>query len=130
MINMEKTKVLQKPVTSHDFRLAEKCVEVTYQYRYLGVVLNTHLDLNVTSDALVSVSSRALSCLISKTKDNLDLGYRSYTKLYNSIVLPTLDYEFGAWGPAQEHMQKRWTYCCRELSAFIAAYPTAPLFKD
>ena len=60
--------------------------------------LDSHLDFNLCIDQLSSAASRALGGVIGKTKDNYDLDFLSYSKLYHASVVPILDYTSAAWG--------------------------------
>ena len=59
-------------------------------------------DLDTIIDQLARSGSRALGQLISKTKANYDLDYKSFTKLFNACVVPVLDYGSGSWGTGSE----------------------------
>ena len=43
-------------------------------------------------------SGRALGKLISKFKGVKNMGYNTFTKLYNSCVVPIMNYRVGIWG--------------------------------
>ena len=102
LINVSKTKVMHfrhKNVTCTDAQLKLGKVEITKinEYKYLGVLLNCHLDVNTTVNALAAAGSRALGSVISKTKNNLELGYGAFTKLFHTLVCPVIDYGCMAW---------------------------------
>ena len=67
------------------------------KYKYLGIMLGCHLEIDVITEFLAGSGSRALSQLIHKTHSNYDLGHKSFTSLYNACVVPILDYVCGAW---------------------------------
>ena len=64
----------------------------------MGIVLNYYLGVSETSDVLSKAAFRALGQMISKTKSNYDLGFATYTKLFDCTVNPILEYAIGAWG--------------------------------
>ena len=66
------------------------------EYKYLGVILSCHLNLDNTIETIPKAGLRALGGLIGKIKNNIDLGFASYTKLFNTMVTPVLDYGVGA----------------------------------
>ena len=60
---------------------------------------------------LAESASRALGGVIGKTKTLRNMGFSTYTKLYQSCVCPVLDYVAGVWGfknyPAIETIHNR-----------------------
>ena len=68
------------------------------EYKYLDLYLHECMDMEKTTTMLAESSSRALGGVIGKTRDNYDLSFASYTKLYSSCVIPILDYCAGIWG--------------------------------
>ena len=102
-INVNKTKIVhfrRKAVCESKFvfQIGTQDLSTVNQYKYLGIVLDSCLDESVSSEALSKSGSRALSSLLHKTKDCVELGFESYTKLYNSRVMDCiLDYACGAW---------------------------------
>ena len=102
VINMEKTNIVhfrRRNVrqTMFEFHIGNKKLAISEKYRYLGLVLGQYPDSNCTVEHLSGSGSCALGGIISKTRENYDLGYLSYMKLFNSCVAPVLDYGSGAW---------------------------------
>ena len=85
-----------KAKTDKVFSLGEQ-LEVTSNYRYLGTILNEHMNIEKMSEWLMDVGSRALGGILSLTRNNYDLGYSSYMTMFNSCVAPILDYATRAW---------------------------------
>ena len=102
LINANKTKVVhfrRKNVKVCDmtFSVGGEKLETVKSYKYLGVNMNSSLDLDATVNILAKAGSRALGYIISKCKANIDVGFGTFNKLYNSCVVPILDYGSGAW---------------------------------
>ncbi len=102
-INLDKTKVMhfRKKTcnkTIFDFTINGVPLEVVSEYKYLGILLNEHLDFEKTAELLSSAAGRALGGVINKVKWNKDLGYQTYSKLIDSCVIPILLYGSGVWG--------------------------------
>ena len=57
-------------------------------------------------EQLASAGSRALGALLSKSRDNYNLGYGSFTKLFHACVTPILDYGLGSWWTGQPQCSK------------------------
>ena len=101
LINVAKTKVVHfqrkgTTRTSRVFTLGDH-LEITSEYKYLDTMLNEHMNIEKMSEILADVGSRALGGVLSMIKNNYDLGYFSYTKMYNSGMVPILEYVTGAW---------------------------------
>ena len=84
--------------SAFDFHLGVDSVEYVQNYKYLGIVLNEFLDFSVTSEALSQAANRALGALNSKVQVLKNIGFESYTKLYNACVTSVLDYCSSVWG--------------------------------
>ena len=102
-VYIDKTKVLHfrnppKKSCEHLFKFNGMTIDKCEEYKYLGITLNYSLSMNRAVDKLHKAGSHALSSIVSKLKDNKDLGFQSYSKLYESMVVPILDYAVGAWG--------------------------------
>ena len=68
------------------------------QYKYLGLVINEFLDYKVTAEMVAKSASRALGVLIAKSKAHGGMPYEVFTKLFNSVVQPVIDYGASIWG--------------------------------
>ena len=102
LINTNKTKIVhfsnkQNTRVTKVFTMSNAIIEVVNNYKYLGVMLSSKLNNELLIDQLAGSASRALGFVISKTKHNMDLGYDSYSKLFESCVTPILDYGCGGW---------------------------------
>ena len=101
-VNHAKTKIIhfrKKNVvqTQKCFYIGDKMLEIVDSYKYLGIWIQCNLDASLTMNNLVQAGSRALSQIIGKTKNNYDLGYKTYSKLFDTMVCPILDYGCAAW---------------------------------
>ena len=66
----------------------------------MGLVLDEHLNFVNASEELEELASsgqRALGAIIYKYKEFKDMGFNTYTTLFNSGVLPILDYCCPVW---------------------------------
>jgi len=80
------------------FTCGDQVIEYVNQYKYLGLVLNEFLDLDVTAKMVAQSASRALGLLIAKVKTIGGVPYDVYTKLYDSVVWPVIAYGAAIWG--------------------------------
>ena len=101
-VNKTKTKIIHfqpkgKNSTECKFYIDNSELEVVEQYKYLGTWMHCHLDTEYNVNMLAQAGSHVLSQLIGKTRLNCELGYKTYSTLFNSLVCPILDYGSGAW---------------------------------
>ena len=69
------------------------------------MILNEQLTFNSCSKMLAESSGRAFSSVISKLKMFPDLGYNTFTTVYNCGVVPGLHYGCSIWGYSNRHCQ-------------------------
>ncbi len=124
-VNQDKTNVIHfrrrnDPRTQHIFTCGVFNLEVVEKYKYLGCVLDESLDYNTTSKVLSNAASRALGSIISKYRQAGGLTYKVYKKMYDTCVVPILDYCAGVWGHnAHDHMD---TVQNRALRSFLGVH--------
>ncbi len=56
------------------------------------------MDFSKTATLLANSARRALGSVINKVKANKDLGFNSFTTLFDNCVIPILLYGSGVWG--------------------------------
>ena len=71
-------------------------LEVVPSYKYLGVWLDEHLDYQNCVTALSESARKALGILIAKSIGNFP--FETFSSLYDSPVIPRMDYGAGGWG--------------------------------
>ena len=128
-INIDKTKIIQfRTKRSHQsnfmFYLGRDKLKLTDTYRYLSCTLNEYLDFKVTARTQAEGSSRALGKLSSKFYLNKGLGYETYKKLYNSCIVPIMDYGSAIWGYNDNDNINKVQH--RAMRNFLGVYKYAP----
>ena len=103
VINVKKSNVIHfrtpsKQKTNFLFKCGNDTLEMVDRYVYLGLLLTEHLDFEKTVKYVAQSASRALGLLISKCKLAGGLPYNVYTKLFESIVSPVINYGACIWG--------------------------------
>ncbi|MEW8546795.1 MAG: hypothetical protein AB2693_25050 [Candidatus Thiodiazotropha sp.] len=98
--NMDKTKVIHyrnpsKQRTDFSFTFANQRIDVISWYRYLGLVLEEHMNYDVTAKAVAKDASRALGL---ESKSAGGLLYSVFTRLYDTVVWSTISYGASIWG--------------------------------
>ena len=102
-VNVSKTKIVHfrtksQPCTSYEFICGNEAIEIIDKYKYLGLILDEHLNYDITASVLAGSAGRALGGICSKFKKLKGLGYQTFTKLFHSGVVPIMDYCSGIWG--------------------------------
>ena len=104
-INVNETKsnvvhfrTLSIPRTNFAFSCCDKEIQLAAQYNYLGLLLTEFLDLGAMASAVAKSASRALGLVIYKCKLNGGLPFKCFTKLYDSLVWPIIEYGSSIWG--------------------------------
>ena len=87
--------------TNFSFKCGETELETVTQYTYLGLLLNEHTDYNVTARYVAKAGNRALGLIIAKDKAFGGLPFRTFTKLYDTMVWSVISYAAGIWGYKQ-----------------------------
>ena len=87
-------KKVRCPVT---FRVNDTDLMTVTQYRYLGLVLNEFMDMNLTAKTVAQSAIRALGILITKYKAHGGMPYETYNRLFHNLVLPVLEYGSPCW---------------------------------
>ena len=105
-VNQDKSNIVhfrssRKPLTNFQFKYGVHHLNTVSEYKYLGVLLDQHLKFSSCSKTLADSGGRALSAVISKFKQFKDIGFTSFTKMFNSCVVPVLDYGSEIWAKAK-----------------------------
>ena len=129
-VNMDKTRVVhfRKPtaqLTKTQFKLRNQPIVIATEYKYLGLTLTEHLNYKQTAEILASSGSRALGALTAKYLHAKGLMYKTYTKLYNSTVIPVLHYASAIWGTKTYDKQEQVHH--RAMRLFLGTGKKAPL---
>ncbi len=105
IVNPAKSNVIHfrnapKTQTKFNFQLGANgpLLEVVNSYKYLGVFFDKHLTFDTAAELLGNAAGRALGGMINKYKVMGEMGYSTYTKLYDSLVSPVMDYGSAIWG--------------------------------
>ena len=129
-INEKKTEIMhfrnpRSATSTFQFYFGEKKLNYTKCYKYLGLYLDEHMHFTKGTTVLSESASRALGGVIGKTKMLKDIGFSTYTKLFQACVCPVLDYVAGVWGyknfPGSEKIQNR------AIRYFMGVHKFAPI---
>lgn len=106
-VNHGKSKVIhcRNPSTTKTncvFKCGETALEVVDSYCYLGLLITEHLDYKQMAKNVAISAGRALGLLISRFKSMGGMQFKSYTKLYDSMVWSIIEYGSSIWGSSND----------------------------
>ena len=112
-------------ITDFLFTFQNKTVDIVQKYKYLGLILEEHLDFKASINELCSKGGRALGACISKFKTLKDVGYITYKKMFDCTVVPIIDYFAGVWGHTKHDDCSKLQN--RALRYFLGVGPKTPI---
>ena len=95
----------RRPRTTFSFKCGNNDLLTLNNYKYLGVLLDEHLNFAKGVEELCHSAGRALGSVIGKFKRLRNVGFNTYTNLYNACVRPIIEYSSAIW------KDKRYTEC-------------------
>ncbi len=106
-INAKKSQIIhvrnpQKPLSKVKLYCCEQELKYVSNYKYLGYIFNEHLAHRETVKTLTLAANRAFGRVVTIFKKLGNLGYRTYLTLFNTYILPILNYASGVWGYAEQ----------------------------
>ena len=127
--NINKSKIIHFRTKGHKqteyrFKLGNEFLDIDEKYKYLGIVMDEFLDFNTTASVLAESGGRALGAVYSKFKYNKGFGYETYTKMFNTGIVPILDYCSGVWGFSK--FNKVDTIQNRAIRLYLSVHKFAP----
>ena len=115
--------------TEFPFKIGGDTLELVDHYKYLGVIFQERSDYSINCEALSKGAGRALGSLINKIHHLKDFGFRAFEKLFNSCVVPILDYGASVWGTKQfqsidnvQHRALRYFLGVHRFTPILALY--------
>ena len=128
-VNIEKTKIVhfrnkRRRKTKFEFKIDNCTLDIDNSYRYLGVIFDEHLDFDKCAKTLSDAAGRALGSIITKFKQFKNIGYKTFTKLYNSGVSSILDYGASVWGYGNHKYGQQ--VHNRAIKYFLGVHKNAP----
>ena len=107
-VNVEKCNVIHliKKKTEQTrcvFKIGEQIIQTTQSYRYLGVVLNEFLEDKAMIGEALNKGRKALDKVIRIKRQIGQIGWRSLSKLFTNLVLPSMMYGCEVWELKGKH---------------------------
>ena len=83
VVHFRKTRSAKSKYT---FKLGDVCLGTVDRYKYLGLIFDEYLTFDLGVNDLCLKGGRALAACISRFKAFKDVGFITFTKLYNCMV--------------------------------------------
>ncbi len=102
--NVDKTKSVHFhkgpsiPVSEGTFQYGEQQMQVVDRYRYLVLMFIEYLDFPIMAKYVSQDAHIALGMLIPKSRAHGGMPYSVFTKVFDSLVQPIIDYGASIWG--------------------------------
>ena len=102
-VNEDKTKIMhfrssRSPRTEFVFTYGAFELEIVKYYKYLGIILDEFLKFEDAASTLAGAGGRALGAIISKFRTYKNIGFNTFSKMFDTSVSPILEYCSGVWG--------------------------------
>ena len=85
------------PRSCVQFHTGENFIEYAVSYKYLGIVLDEFLNFENTANVIALSASRALGAIIGKFRDIENMGFETFTQLFERCVTPIMEYGSSCW---------------------------------
>ena len=117
MINSMKSQVdhfrkHRRPRTSCKFDIGKNKMHIVQCYKYLGVIFDEYLNFKQCEETPANAAGRTLGGLIHKLKQTKYTNISIFKKLYETCVVPIMDYNCSVWG----NYQKIYSYMLKDIS--------------
>ena len=83
------------------FKCGDKVLETVPQYVYLGLLLSEDLDYEKMAKHVCKAANRALGLVIAKSKAFGGFNFRTFSRLYDTMVWSVINYRASVWGNRQ-----------------------------
>ena len=100
-VNSDKTQIVhfRKPSvqrTVFPFTFGTTVLTYASTYKYLGLILDEHMNFKEGTQVLSDSAGRALGAVLNKVKACKDLGYHTFTQLLSILCMPC--FRLCIWG--------------------------------
>ena len=130
IVNEDKTKIMhfrnnriQK--SQFNFKYGGKNLEYVSHYKYLGFIIDEFMKFEENAETLAGAGGRALGAIISKFRTYKNIGFKTFTKMFDTCVSPILEYCSGVWG--FKDFDKCDKVHHRAIRYFLGVHQKAPL---
>ena len=80
------------------FTFQSRVITYSSYYKYLGLLFNEHLDWDQATEAILAKANRALTALNHKARTCGGFHFKTYTMLFNQLIIPIITTNAFIWG--------------------------------
>ena len=131
-LNLKKTNIVHfrrklrsKPRSTYPFTFNEEEISYASQYKYLGLILNEHLDWSASLEVVITKANRALALLNHRMRATGGFHFKTYSLLFNQLVQPIIMTNACIWG--HREYPKITNIQHRALRYFLGVGKTCPI---
>ena len=130
VVNEDKTKIMhfrssRSRKTEFVFKYGVEELEIVKHYKYLGIILDEFMKFDDVADTLAGAGGRALGSIISKFRTFKNIGFNTFSKMFDTSVSPILEYCSGVWGFKEFNQCDKVHH--RAMRYFLGVHQKAPL---
>ncbi len=114
----------RKKQTQYKFHWADRQIDITDGYKYLGVYLDEHLNLNVHCENIYKSAGRALGKILSKFSYFKNVGYKTFCRIFESNVESILSYSVSTLASKEYNFDRVQSRAARY---FLGVHPKTPI---
>ena len=101
--NSSKTKIMhfrnkKRPLTEESFYYGNQKLDIVHSYKYLGAIFDEHTTFEECAKTLSKAAGRKLGHMFVMNRKLEGIGYKTYTRLYESRIDPVAFYASSIWG--------------------------------
>ncbi len=85
-------------MTDFKFMCYNAPIAIVDSYKYLGLYFNKYLDVEQIVKSIAKAAHRSLGLLIAKHNALGGMKHQVFTKLYDGLVSPVIEYAASIWG--------------------------------
>jgi len=131
-ININKTKAMlfydpRKKVEEIKLKINNSDIEFVTEFNYLGIIFDSNLSWNAHINMISRKISKSL-CVMNKLKNVIPTNIR--LTLYNTLILPHINYGILAWGSRCHKLFKLQKRSIRQIANVKYNAHTDPIFKQ
>ena len=133
-VNHSKSNVMhfrnaRKQISGYKFHLDTVPLTNVCRYKYLSVYFDENLKFNYHEEQMSASANRALGSIINKYKSNKYLSFHVYSKLFNSCVVPIIDYGSLVYCGSKRHLLERVQTTAARIFLGVTKYAPHLLYK-
>ena len=114
----------KRPLTEETFYYGNQKLDIVHSYKYLGTIFDEHTTFEECAKTLSKAAARKLGHMFVMNRKLEGIGYKTYTRLYESRIDPVAFYASSVWGVKNFHFQDKVQNKAIRLFLGVSKYTT------